>query len=781
MGPSADNPFDRLPDELVLEILQMLLWRPFHFGPDKAKGRVRLEVVCRRFQALVRASGSLEWDLATDEQDEAAYVRYMLAQLDAARPLSRFALHMHADVSLMTFLQMVIPHSLRTLAEVRLFLVGDDKPCVNWESSFNLLQACDKLAALDIWLLNCSPKVPSTSLDFSTPLKSFRSLQSLTLYGFHIKKFAAFIQSFPVLKKLEVHHKAGQEDIVPPSSLQKLFWWGNKSGRIDWENPAEVHVPASLTMLLSIVRTGERWMGSDLSVMLDRLLDDEVAIQKALVRVPGAVQDVLSLFDVEVDFEYHEHIVNVLLKLSCEPEAKEVLASRVENLEVLVSLLVDDELVYDQAEICEIVATILLRVLSSNIESRKTIARLTNYVRNLVGLAIRTWDSRWDWRVAKDALEMLAYLTPEPEVVKSFTNDPDGLQKILKELAVSSIPGLYEGLVEFLDARREVRETAVDALTSLVKSSQEVKAVAAVPGCIEKLVSLLKDPSSEVQEKSACLLQSLAAGEDTARAIAKVPGCLQSLGQLLQSKRAGAQGAAAPVLLAITADPEDRKAIASVPLVLQNLRWLLECSGEVQEAAAAILGRLSEDAESRNSIASTPGCLQRLNFLLECKNAAVRKDALRVFESVSQDFTSRRGVAHLPGVFQRLVELLAGEAKDAETQCLAAGALGRLAADPEIAGALARVPGLDEGNGCHGTGVGRWDVRRWSKIKARQKQVTDVVRKACFLVLDTGFGQQCLHDSCKGIVTSSSKVSPGFLKVTVTVDTGSAFGPERTQ
>lgn len=690
---------DRLPDELVLQILHMRLWRPLDYGPGQAKERVQLEAVCRRFQALVRASGSLDWGLPDDAQSEvskAAYISYMLAQSELASPLSRFAIHMDADDAddaLMTFLRVVVPVSRRTLVEVRLFLVGDDKPCINWESVFSLLQACDKLSVIDICLFCCDTRAPSMSLECSAASKSFSSLQALTLYGIHVQNLASFIQSCPMLKTLEVHQKAGDKDTVSSSSLQKLYCWGNKSGRMDSAYPANVYVPGSLTMLLSIVRTGEWWRAGDSVAKLDYLLDDHVANQKALLKVPGAVQDVLNLFDTVVDFEYDVHIINVLLKLSCEPEVQKVIASRVRNLEALVTLLVDDELIDEEAEISGDIATILLRVLSSNVESRRTIASLPDSVRGLVGLAIKTWESRWDWHMAGNALEILASLALEPEVVKPCASHPDGLQKILKELAARSLPGLYEGVVELLDARREVQETALDALTSLANSSQDVKAISSVPGCIEKLASILWDASSEVQDRSARLLRSLAATEEIARAIARVPGCLVRLVQLLQSERAGMQGAAAQLVLASAAYVEDCSAAAVVPTMLQSLRWLLECSGKVQEAATAVLGRLSQNAQTRISIASTPGCLQRLNTLLESQNPAVRKHAVQVFHSVSQDWTSRQGVAHLPGAFRRLLGLLSYADHDAQTQCLAAGTLGRLAVDAEIAGALVRVPG----------------------------------------------------------------------------------------
>lgn len=157
MDPAEEDLFERLPDDLVLNILEKRLWCPFNLSTKKAKERVRLEAVCKRFQALVRRSGSLEWDHFDGQEIEILFLRYVLARRVNRRRLTRFALHVNLSVRLMTIQLLVIPLVVETLCEVHLIIDKSDVLMREWETVFHVLQTCSKLAVLDIKLMDCDP------------------------------------------------------------------------------------------------------------------------------------------------------------------------------------------------------------------------------------------------------------------------------------------------------------------------------------------------------------------------------------------------------------------------------------------------------------------------------------------------------------------------------------------------------------------------------------------------------------------------------------------------
>lgn len=200
--------FERLSDDLVTNILDRRLWRPFEWGANKAKERVGLELVCKRFQNLVRTSKSFEWDFTAVPESQAVFLRYIVPRAESVRHIERIALHVESYDCLMTLLLLLVPHSLGTVEVVRLFLEDGEEICIDWETVFRLLHSCNKLLILDINLWDTSPRIPSTRvLTFGTPLNPFPSLQVLSLYGFTVpsSQVGAFIQSFPALEVLELH------------------------------------------------------------------------------------------------------------------------------------------------------------------------------------------------------------------------------------------------------------------------------------------------------------------------------------------------------------------------------------------------------------------------------------------------------------------------------------------------------------------------------------------------------------------------------------------------
>lgn len=691
MARAPENPFERLPDDLVQNILERRLWRLFDFSTKRAKERVQLEAACKRFQSLVWTLGSFEWDYPSGPKSEAAFTRYMLAREDSTIPLTRFALHLDDDMSLSSFVLSVSSQCRGTLREVHLLIDDRDTLCMNWELILSFLQTCSKLEVLNIQLRSWMPtEIPDATVSFEIPPHTFSSLQSLCLLGSSIDgDLQSFIQSLPSLRNLELHHKVGETTAVKSSSLRKVFWWGNTSARMDLDDPAGVNVPGSLGMLLSTLVTGDGEMQSSMLPKLDYLVNTDVANQKVMATVPGVVQQLVIFFDFSGEAEYYHWVLNILAKLSYHIEAQKVLGGVPENIERLLFILN-----FEEKWECDDVVAIFLN-LSAQVEYRKAMTSIPGWVQSLVRLVIKKREEWADTKVPQQILETLSNLAGECETAKSAANDLTSLQRVLEQVRVAEIPGLWEGIVDLLDLKkRAVQTVAVDLLEFLVKRS-DVRAVAVIPGCIEKLVRLLGDllgfdASTRLQGRAARILQDLTTAEETAKAVALVPECLGRLVQLLNCGRARNREVAAWVLFNIARNPEGCKAVAGVPGVVQLLAGLLHSTA--QEAAAAVLGRLSSQGKCRRAMVAAPMCLRLLSSLLDCGGAGVRKHAAFVFYGLAGDATLRELLRALPGLLVRLAWLLISGGQDEQTLCAAAGAVGRLARDTVVASRLARLP-----------------------------------------------------------------------------------------
>lgn len=528
-------------------------------------------------------------------------------------------------------------------------------------------------------------------LTFQTPIKSFSALQLLCLYGFAIKEadFPSFIQSFPVLKSLELHHMACDTSGVRSASLRKLFWWGEVSASIDLDNSATSYVPGSLGMLLSCLLTGEEHTKKRMVHVLEYLVSSHAANQKAIVWVPGIVQELLSLFSV-VGHDCQCCILRILAKLSQEAKGRQVLTSQPKYVKSLVDRLDTSQ----EVHLPRHVATILL-ALSCDADSQKKIASLPKCIRSLVRFALQPKHCWHQANLQQQMVEILfnltAILTPKSDVEKRDTCAPPGsLQEVLDQQRVARLPGFLEGLLDVMQCGIMTEQrSAFNALSRLVATLEDMKAVAAVPGCIEKLVDILGDASLNMQAKSARILLTLAEDKEAAKGMAQVPECVQRLVYLLQNRKTRVAEAAAWVLYRIALDPENRKTVAAARAVVSSLVGLLY--GAVQEGAAAVLSQIALETGSRSVIACTPGSLRRLNDLLACGNASVRERVAQVFCGLVEDCKVRKTVATLPGVFRELAELLGAEGS-VGTQCAAAGALERLTVDTENAELFAPVP-----------------------------------------------------------------------------------------
>ncbi|GAQ78345.1 hypothetical protein KFL_000110430 [Klebsormidium nitens] len=704
MDSSAyENPFERLSDDLLMNILNRRLWRPLDIGGEKSKERVQLELVSKRFQSVVRTSGSLEWDYMIGSECEEVFMRYMLARSSAsASRLTRIALYIGEDLCLMTFLLLLIPQALETLVEVRLFVWDSDPLCVNWEGVFRLLQACRKLTILDITLWDNLPDMPSTVLDFTIPLKPFATLQSLSLYGFAVPgvSFASFIQAFPALQVLELHQLEGESYLVDCSKLKKLFLWRTGGAGEESENPTTVHLPQGLETILSILSCDDSWTLKELAfTKLEHVLLRSAEARKAIVRMPGAVQGLVSNLDPDISPIHTELAVLLLEKLVVEPEAQRILGRVPGNLEKLVDVVIEAELVEGE-EVQHRAAGILLSVVQFNPGSREVLAGLPGCVRGLVGFAIQALESgaHMNIRIAHRVLQVLAKLTGNNE---NGMNPSACLSAVLDQLKTAKVPGLFQGLVDVLDDESaRVQKTAGEELARLVHGYDDVKAVAAIPECLSKVVANLTHASWKLQVSSAQTLQNLATDNETARAIVKELGSVDCLFDLVECKRPIVRETALSALYNLAFEPEGRAAIA-FSKHLQMVEVLVrildgKCAESVQEAAAALLGQMALDPASKKDIAAIPGCLPLLTGLLKSGSASVREHVAWVFYGLAEDPKVRKSVAALPGLFPLLSQFLADGASDGMREAGAA-ALGSLSVDGDTARAVAQTEGCVQG------------------------------------------------------------------------------------
>lgn len=263
------NPFERLSDDLLENILMRRLWNPFDVTARKGRERVWLGAVCKRFHRLVCSQGSLDW-VVEDNHSAGDLVQYMLAHGDCKVSFKRVCLtwsSVHIACCVMSGLLWLIPQVAGTLEEFRLFIdVGANYQqlyCLDWDPVFMLLQTCKQLRTVDIILWNIPPHTSDNLSRFArVPSKPFPSLRSLSLYGFGLPGpdlVGTISKTFPLLENLEVQcvsgAMTGNESF--PLQLKKFFVWGDGAVEFDRLNPESVHVPRSMDMLLSLLTNGE--------------------------------------------------------------------------------------------------------------------------------------------------------------------------------------------------------------------------------------------------------------------------------------------------------------------------------------------------------------------------------------------------------------------------------------------------------------------------------------------------------------------------------------------
>lgn len=265
--------------------------------------------------------------------------------------------------------------------------------------------------------------------------------------------------------------------------------------------------------------------------------------------------------------------------------------------------------------------------------------------------------------------------------------------------AVAAVPAAVERLAALLgaDVPAELMERACITLTGLSWDVRCQARMVALPGCLEKLLRLLRDGIGDVRRNAWRVLLNIALNSDHTKAAWELPGLREVLVDLLSSDNKLACDEAVRLLVTFVEDAERRTVIASAPGCLIKLFGLVTEEAESEELAECgmhLLSRLSEAAEDRKVVLETPGILERLAEVLNSdKSSAGLVDVTaETLQNLTADPENRRVIAAVPRCLEGLVRALA----NAEDPGPPALAISNLAEDENVRKALAAVPGALE-------------------------------------------------------------------------------------
>lgn len=606
-GAPEENFFDRLCDALVENIFERILWSPVFLG-HQDRDRVQLEAVCKRFQAVVRIAGCLEWVIDQGPQAEQDFIRYVLWNR-ANGYLKKIALSMEGVVNLMAILQAVMSDAVDSLQEIHLSLEfsQEDAERVDWEHVLVMLQHCKHLEVLHIFLWESRWYDPAVTLDCSRFPKPFPKLRSLSLFGFAVASIAfdSFIATFPNLETLELHHLEGQSYNL--SCVKEAFSWGEPiDAGLDGEGPPCMVVPKSLEIVVCR-------MGSDHSGVREKAL-------------------------------------RMLCELSCmsynEVDIQSVNARAAGCLLKLVDLL------KDQKESVQAEALTILENLVVNAEDAMTIAAFPGFLKQVVELfGSESEDMRGR------AAHALGMLTCDAMVSLSAV--------------VQIVPGVLQGLVNLLaDESKDVQKLAASTLAQLADSHGSGELIVSIPSCLENLVSMLENGQASVQDTAARCLQRIAA-TGHGDAIAKAPRCLEGLVNLLRSRLMFLKTSVVRAVCSLAEDAEAAQRLRRVPKFWQRIVRLLdpslqEIKQQIYEDAVSVLAHVGVDAGAMKAVSSHPRALHVIvNNVLASTKMVRRKHAVTVLNQLTDDPDIRKAIAAVPGVLQKLNECILNN-EDAE-------------------------------------------------------------------------------------------------------------------
>ncbi|GAQ81716.1 hypothetical protein KFL_000890040 [Klebsormidium nitens] len=500
MEPIGGSPFDRLPDELLRSILERRMWDAGDLHFSKSQERIQLELVCKRFQALVRSSPSLEWDVI-GLQSESIFWSYMLARTTTS--LQKVSLVVENVSRLLTGLEAIVAQSEETLEELHVFIVASsDTSCADYEKLFAMLQACPKLAVLELVLFRSK-----VDLDFVKPLKPYQSLRLLLLDGFRVHESAlnALLETFPLLRNQKFEKPMNLFNFTGPGieepSWSNLFWWDSKSGVTQCVAP----VPRTPRLVLMIIEREPRTHALDklkglmvgcraarvasnlpgyLDVLVALMTHDNQSIRrfaghtlfhivndddtrKVLTRVGTAVEGLLEYCgQSDLGAQLRQRIaLKILGLLACDGQSKEATAAFLQRVEVLNSLLEKGTL--DEVED----AMFQVDTITEDLGPRRLIARMPSFMKALVFCMA----SRPEEKARELGAFRLQCMAEDEKLLQEIASGPECLQALLSVLNSGS---------------EDVLATVAAVLCNLASNPMAREVIAVVPRALPWLVIL---------------------------------------------------------------------------------------------------------------------------------------------------------------------------------------------------------------------------------------------------------------------------------------------------
>ncbi|GAQ81266.1 hypothetical protein KFL_000750340 [Klebsormidium nitens] len=703
MEPAGVDLFERLPDELVRNVLDRVLWSPLDF--DSVRKKRHLGVVCRRFKRLLPSLEGVDLEI-NNPIDEQGF-RQALSRREDAVALRKLALHIHSPTSLRAILQALLPAPLNSLEEVHLYLDdADPADQVDWHSVLSILQRCQRLTVLHIRLWEAAqPEDPPVDFYFAKPLESFPVLQSLTLFGFTVPPdyLKTFSEVFPALENLELHYydePFAYKDLHL-SSLKKAYWWGTMQEGLDVLSPETVTVPRSLRMLLGYLRSADAETSSTrlewILCTLGRMTEIDGAARKAIVLVPHGLRTLVEL-------------------TTCGGSSIPIIRRRMTALRLLSNLA---GLPANRRAIADVpgclaqlrvssdhwaegpVALLLLEKLTLELEVASVVGRTPGMLGYLL--------SAFDTMDGLDHLEfILLHLTDVAQVRQALARSRVNLKKLAAFLntrkrvnqqilaaalqlfqrlveteprAMVALPRFLEGLVGQVRSAlsRGAAGETLSVLAALVADAEACKALGGIDGSLPVLVSVLSSGESWDQLMAVTVLLQLVKLGGEAEAIARLPGCITGLVGLLDfpayCRDGGKASAAAEILLYFAEKITDAAALSSIrvtmarePALVSRLVAALDGVGPLDEnlptvtlnrasvnrRLVSVLTCLAEAPENRKVIAAVPGCLEKLMRLVE----GMQRMGTFLLSRLMEDPEVVRTFVHLPGIKDRWAKVL---------------------------------------------------------------------------------------------------------------------------
>ena len=272
------DPFSKLPDELVLRILRSQHQRMvdgifdcFDIPDDVSiAADVRLSAVCKRFRRILSASSSLIW-IVRSADDEWSLTEHILgargANLRAVNDISLFVGH---DVDLKAVCQLLIPHCWDMLQRFQIFVsevaysydegaASSDVEPEPWRLLWAMLHQCPLLEVVSIRAVyrEASSLYPPLNMDAQVFGPSLFSIRNLTLKGCTTSGvgLAACLEGMPMIRELSLDglgSGAPGDYVVSSDTLESLVWREQGVGDVEYTGTRIVTVKCNNLRRLSL-------------------------------------------------------------------------------------------------------------------------------------------------------------------------------------------------------------------------------------------------------------------------------------------------------------------------------------------------------------------------------------------------------------------------------------------------------------------------------------------------------------------------------------------------